>query len=509
MNSFLPFLLTGCALASAIPLSAEKEDLLRLKNGDTTHGRFLSLDEGPIIQWQSSEAIGPTAYRANKIRKLVFNGGRTRKLVKSSGHVTTTGGDLFPGTLRSIDAEVVTLETAYSGLLTFPRNQVTSLYPSRVAGEVSYAGPFSEEKWRILESEQEIEEAKGQKEAEDATPDPEVDEALWRFGNGAWYSNSGQPLCLQVPLPDRVSIRFQLAWQNQLHASFGLMTDFQRPLIQEAPAEDEEENVGEDPVPAELERESLFETGTGRSAAENFGSGFVIDLHNNYSRMQRLSFDDDGRPRARNFPTASGRAQLTNSYSAEVEIRCDRPSGKVAIFIDGSFYAEWQDEGEVLSDSDRYFSVRPLQGSNLQVTDIVVSEWNGMPDAARSMETEERDILLLTNGTDRISGEIVSLSEEVFAVKTTFGDFNIPAANVSEVHFATASRAEAPAIGSDDILLYLEPLGRITLSPHHAQGKNLNGTHPVLDELNFDLDFCYLLEFDPQRTIFDNWDDDF
>lgn len=481
--------------------------MLRSKNGDTSRGKYLSLDEGPILQWQASEAIGPTAYRTNKLRKLVLNGGNSKKLITSAGQLTTVGEDLFPGTLLAMDAESVTLDTVYSGVITIPRSQVASLYPNRSKGKVYYAGPFSDDDWQIIVPNQELQKNRAEAANIEEKAADAVEDALWKFGNGAWYSNSSQPLCLMVPLPDKVSIRFQLAWQNQLHVSFAVMSDFKVPVVPEIVEEDEGE--GEDPVPPALEFRNLLQEGTGRTPAENFGSGFMVDLHNNYSRMQKLSFDENGGPRVVNFPTASGRSQLANIYSAMIEIRCDRLSGKVTVLVDGSFYAEWQDEGEVLSAGDRFFGIRSIQRANLQIMDLVVSEWNGMPDSARSMETEERDVLLLANGTDRISGQLLGLANEIFHVKTEFGDFQIPSSDVSEIHLATGTRAKPEKSESDDILVYLQPRGRITLTPHQGQGKDLTGSHSVLNELSIDLDYSYLIEFDPQRTIFDNWDNDF
>lgn len=504
VHKFYSFL-TLCTLATTPLLLGQDKDLLRLKNGDTSHGNYLALEEGPILRWKAKEALEPTSYRTENLRKIVLNAGSSAKLVTSEGHLITVAGDNFPGSLISMGSDSVSLETPYAGLLTFPRDQVASLYPNRAKGKVYYAGPFSEESWSMIETKQEIED----READDT--EPAAEEQLWKFGNGAWYSNSEQPLCLQVPLPDRVSIRFQLAWQNKLHVSLALMADFQVPVAKEQADDAPDEEAPDDDAPAEDQFTfvPLKDHGTGRTPAENFGSGFSVDLHNSYGRMQKLTFGEDGQSRSQSFSTASGRSQLTNIYSATIELRCDRLAGKVSLFINGDFYAEWQDEGEPLSDVDRFFAIRALQKANLQVTDLVVSEWNGMPDAARSMENEERDVLLLANGTDRISGQILSLEEDMFQVKTRFGDFRIPAAEVTEIHLATGSRAEPPSFGDNDIFISLQPRGRVTLTPEIGQGKTLKGTHPVLGDLTIDLDYSYLLEFDPQRTIFDNWDNDF
>jgi hypothetical protein len=181
------------------------------------------------------------------------------------------------------------------------------------------------------------------------------------------------------------------------------------------------------------------------------------------------------------------------------------------LFVDGEFYAEWQDLTEPLlnNDHDRFFAIKAEQNSKLRLSDVVVSEWNGMPDSARSMENEERDILLLANGTDRISGEVLTLEEDIIRVRSHYADLEIPVSDISEIHLATGNLAQPSKPEEDDVLLYLQPRGQVTLKPHHGNSGRLKGTHPVLSDLSFDLDYCYLIEFDPQSTIFDNWDHDF
>ena len=52
------------------------------------------------------------------------------------------------------------------------------------------------------------------------------------------------------------------------------------------------------------------------------------------------------------------------------------------------------------------FKKLPYGNSELRVSEILISQWNGMRDSAQSMQTSERDVILLTNGVDRFSGHI-------------------------------------------------------------------------------------------------------
>ena len=66
-----------------------------------------------------------------------------------------------------------------------------------------------------------------------------------------------------------------------------------------------------------------------------------------------------------------------------------------------------------------------------------------------------------------------------------------------------------PEDKNGEIVVSLQPNGRITLHPKKGPADSLRGVHPILGDINLDLNYAYLLEFDPIGSIFDNWDDEF
>lgn len=531
-------------LFSGACLAAEEEtaDFLRFKNGDTLHGNYLGLDEGPILQWQSSEAEAPIPFETNNLRKLVLNNGRAEKPLTDVGLVVLNNGDRLPGKLIAMGGDSVSLQTQFAGLLTIPRNTVRTILPNRHGGDVLYAGPFSDQDWEVpgsrtkAEDEEREPEENGEedepKEKEESESEPETeDQKPWVYGGASWMSNSSNILRLETKLPDMVSIRFRLAWQAPLNATIAVFADFKKPhqddsnaRVRRAPDKndleeeneepaDEEEDQAEEEKKEEAEKKPLFddimEVGPGSHDAESYGSGYLVSVLSSYSRLQRLSFDDKKQGKKTSFPNSGGRLNMGDLYVADFEIRANRTEGSVSLFVNGEFYSEWQDLDEPLEATDRYFAISTAGKSRIRISDVVVSQWNGMPDSARSMKTKARDVLLLANGTDRISGEILTMEEDVFRVESDYGIFQIPAHEVTDIQLASNSIIEPPETTGDEILVSLQPNGVVTLEPQQGLQQNLSGKHAVLGDLTLDLGYAYLLEFDPIGSIFDNWDDEF
>lgn len=518
----LTLLISLSCAASADPAS----DMLRFKKGDTLHGRYLGLDEGPLVQWQSAEAEESIAFETRNLRKISFNGGRAKAPVTSQGVVNMVGGDVIPGRIISMGGDSITIQTEYAGLLTVAREQVLSLQPNRNGGNVLYAGPFSVQDWQVLHPRVQpaSPETKGEQNAEPEQP------AAWTYGGSAWYSEGSFPLRLDVPLPSKASIRFHMAWKNRLNVDFALLADFMIP--QDEPAEDEKteeeaEDAAEDPKdqagveaqprarrirldkPPVLAGGDLREIGVAGTDSERYGSSYVLSLQSNYARLQRLTFNEKNQPQKISFRTSNGSNQLQNTYEADFEIRLDRESGHLSLFVDGAFYGEWQDPEPTLDDAPRFFAIEAQQQSLIRISDIAVAEWNGMPDSARSMQNDDRDILLLTNGTDRLSGKILSMEEDVFQVEADYATFQIPITQVADIRLASKGQGTAREPEDGEIALSLQPYGRLTLLPHESTSGRIRGRHTIFGELDLNLDYCYLIEFDPDATIFDNWDDDF
>jgi hypothetical protein len=145
----------------------------------------------------------------------------------------------------------------------------------------------------------------------------------------------------------------------------------------------------------------------------------------------------------------------------------------------------------------------------VRISEVVVAEWNGMPDAARSMQVDDEDIVLLSNGTDRFSGKVTGLSDGKLNLEGRYGDFVFPLSEIAEVRFAKSRIAEAPDAPSDEIRARLHPLGRISGRPLAGDAGNLRILNGAAGEIDINLSYAVMLEFQKTESFLDDWDAEF
>jgi hypothetical protein len=144
----------------------------------------------------------------------------------------------------------------------------------------------------------------------------------------------------------------------------------------------------------------------------------------------------------------------------------------------------------------------------MRVSDIVVAEWNGLTDSARSMESEQQDIVLLTNGTDRFSGRIHGIHEDQVEIEAKYAKLKIPMQEVAEMHFARSSRRKADAQDQSEIVVHMQPVGRISGVPLSSEDGHLQLESPIAGKIDLDLAPAVVLEFQSAGGFLDEWEED-
>lgn len=464
-------------------------DMLRFLNGDTLHGRFEGMDDSSLVKWSRSSIRNQLLLDSSKLRRMALNGGRAAKSLGSPAFVELTSGDRVPGTVTALDSETVTIDTEFAGTIAIPRKHVRVLGANPHGGSVQYVGPFSPEGWRFLPAPK----TPGKEPAEPA--DDEESGGPWIFAGGAWYSNGQQPLALDARMPDKVRIRFRMAWRDRLSAVIAFHA------TTAAPEDDglDEDAEGKDAPPGR----------NANSFARTYGCSYVLNLYTSYVMLYRCTFDEDGNAQMDRLSKNTANVRLGEVGSAELELRCDRTSGRIVLYVNGAFIGQWDDtNGYAGTGSHLAFASQNSPG-RLRISDLVVSSWNGMMDSARSMDAENRDVVLLTNGTDRFSGQVRSLENGRVHLDGTFSEMRLPVSEVEEIRFARESRAALPEPSGDAVRALLEPVGRITFDPLRATRGRISGRSTALGEFNLDLGYARLLEFAFGDRLLDDWDDDF
>ncbi len=491
------------------PVNAEPPDLLRFNNGDQLHGAFEGVREGPQIVWRRDDVTEPVEFKTSQIRQVVLRGGRPLESLSSLSHVALVNGDRIPGSVVSLDEEAVGVDTPFAGLLRIPRDQVGMIAPSPLGGRVLYQGPFSELEWTMTSARfpdgfpplpEKAEEGKEAAEKEADVP------PRWNFAGAAWYwqeRQAGTALVRKEGMPDRAILKFNLAWKNRFSFAIGFHSDFTRP-------EREGENAEEE-APAPVRR---FDAADSGFLPNLFGSSYVLQLSPTYVMLYRTGFDSEGNPRRpEQIRANNSNVRLGDAGNVEVEMRCNRLTGEISLFIDGEFVVQWSEGagkeiGYAGKGSGFGFLVQ-TENSPLRLSEIVLAEWNGMPDSARSLQTDDQDIVLLANGTDRFSGTVQGLAEGKVHFEGKYGEFRFPLEEIAEIRFARESLAKPAEMSNDEVIVRFHPMGRVSGRPLSGNARELRLLTSSAGEIVPNLDSAVMLDFQPSESFLDDWNPQF
>lgn len=496
LKLFTPFV----AFVSTLAL-ADTQDLLRFENGDQLHGAFQGFGEHGALLWKrdnpEDEAI---KFNPSDVRQVILKSGKPSKSLASLAYIGTCNGDRIPGMVRDIDDKRILVQTDFAGLLEYPRDQVEIIAPNPMGGRVLYYGPFDKGEWTQKNCKHTggIPIQKKEEELEKEFP-------LWKFSGSAWYWNDerlGTALTRDNGMSDRSVLQFDLAWKNRLSIAIGFHADF---IIPNNAKPHQQDN----PRPNNIPDQPYI-----------FGSSYVLHVYSNYVVLYRSGFNEEGSPVMERIQSKNSTLRLSNSGSAKFEIRCNRNSGDIFLYVDGQSICEWNEKNappiENGNPSDGYkgkgagygFMVL-LDDSPLRLSDIIVAEWNGMPDAARSLNSDDSDIVLLNNGTDRFSGKIHGMKDGKVNLTGRFGNFLLPITEIAEIRFAKSQLKITDPSDHGIFKVRFHPLGSISGKIITGDSKNIRLLNAASGEINVGLESASMLEFKSTQSYLDDWNVEF
>ncbi len=498
--------ISGVTLLTA----AEPSDLLRFSNGDQLHGRFQGIQPGPQAVWRHDDVAAPVDFKTSRLRHIVLRGGRPLKPLSSLSHVALVNGDRLPGTITGMDAETITLETSCAGVLKIPRDQVAMLAPSPLGGRLQYHGPFLEDEWKMSHASFPDGMPSVTPGAEKKAGDPKNQPGRWIFSGSAWYwpgKRSGTALLRENAMPDRSILRFDLAWKSRLAIAVGFHSDFVKPKPPGEPAPDAQ-------IPHQRPRR--FAPGDSTILPMVFGNSYVLQIFSTHMMLFRTTVNEDGGPSVERVQINGNSIRLGDSGKATLEIRSNRQTGEISLFINGEFIVQWNEGGTDSREPDGYAGkgngfgfVVQTEDSSVKISDIMVGEWNGMPDSARSLQVDEQDIVLLANGTDRFSGKVDAFSDGKLSLSGKYGRFEIRLDDIAEIRFARNRLAKKAETASDNLTVKFSPLGLVSGRPLAGAADSIRLLHPVCGEIDLKLESAVMLDFQPSTNLIDDWDAEF
>jgi hypothetical protein len=225
----------------------------------------------------------------------------------------------------------------------------------------------------------------------------------------------------------------------------------------------------------------------------------------------RTSVDADGKTNVEGPRMSGGALRLGETHRARIEIRSNRRTGEFTLFANDEFAAQWNgtDIEDPKSGSGFGFMVQGAE-SPIRISDIVIAEWNGLPDSARSLHMDDQDVVLMNNGADRFSGKVGSLDEQGgIWFDGRHGRFRFPLDEVSEIRFAKNHLAASSEAHADNAVLRLAPVGAISGQPIPGGDDSLGLISPIMGKLNLSLENAIMIEFNARSQPIDDWNDHF
>jgi hypothetical protein len=536
------------------------DDILLLNNGDLMHGTFGGINDG--LLWERSDIERPIRFNLPGIRQVVRKGGKAIKLHNNSSFFTLVSGDRIPGEIVSMDDKSLVIKSNVAGNLTIPRAHLKSISPNPYDGNLFYSGPYTSDSWAILENsltEVEMKEEKAQKEdnkkeEESKTPDQS---SPWIHSGASFYNLGAKPLVFpDAKMPEVGRLSFKVEWKGRFNLTLALLSDFTRvfPVEKEEEkegkeeeaqdkevfppaegsgagkaekkAEKEKEEEEENEAPPETRSERLVDLRDGngfqsipwinineRNNALIYGSGYTLNLYSTYPYLYRNSFSESGEPISRRMDAGGNRVNLTGQSEADIEFRYDRKKGLLLLYINGNYSSQWTDLTGMPGQGTGFGIINTAVSARTRISDVRISTWNGMKDNARSMAHPERDVILLVNGTDRFSGELLKIEDGIAHVKSQYVTARIPATEIAHIVLKKSGTTDLESEELPDDLswegeplaILYEPFGLIQLNPVSATRDRIKGTSPFLGDLDIDLSSSSILRFSDGSPDLADW----
>ena len=516
-------------LAATLPLLADEQihpDLLRLTNGEL-EGHFGGLDAKGILRWEREDGIAPMEFKTDKVRQVVLRGGQPVDAGKDAAHLELVNGDRLPANIVSLDDENFTLDTPMAGELIVPRDAVVSASPNPFGGRLIYAGPFSTDGWEVYGPDDDFPDFKEEKdddeeEEEDEEPKKQSEPSWNQLGSKWYYSSGRDALRSKIGMPDQAILRFDLEWRSRPPIAIAFHADFAKPVYPPLEEDDDGEKLSEEEK-EKIQEQRETRRRTSQHLADYFGNAYVLTLRSSYAQLQQCGFDKSGEPFINQIRSSSTNIRFEDTGTATFELRCDREKGGIALFVNGEFSMQWDierdlDDGDEEEDGEKkHFYGAPGDGvgfqmlggdSPIRLSDIIVAEWNGMPDSARSLRSEDFDVVLLTNGTDRFSGKVDRITDGKLTLEGRYAPLEIPLEEIAEIHLAKKGQRVIEESDTRQARVHFQPIGRLSGVAGITTSETMDLRSPLLNDMKIDLTSAVILEFQSGSSFLNFWDEE-
>jgi hypothetical protein len=242
------------------------------------------------------------------------------------------------------------------------------------------------------------------------------------------------------------------------------------------------------------------------------GKSYMLTISSHSATLYHYTFDEAGKPVATRVGQQNASIRLSGKSKADIELRMDKGNKALMLFVDGQFKIKWDlgEKYEASGSALAFYNTR-YSNSEMRISEILISDWNGLRDTANSMQTADRDVILLTNGLDRFSGEFKQIRDGKVSFRGGFNnDITIPLNEVQEIHIASNRvRKLADDAENNSVYFYLQPFGRISGIPTADKAGRTKIQSDIVGNVNLDMKFVSIIDFSHKNSLLDFWNDNF
>ena len=425
-------LIAGLTMASLTATRAN--DQVSLKNGDLFFGKVIALTGG-LIELQTPHSESPLKIVNEDLIRLNFSGANaeskaTEELPKNSQELFLRNGDSIPGEVVGLTSTHLSFQTWFTGLLEIPREQIDSVFFGVTPQRNVFRGPVGIEGWS------------------------QGNNGRWRYEDGTLTSRDKGFIGRDLQLPKNFIFSTEIGWESSPNIRIHLCT--------------------EDPEPQD--------DGTSNSYLLNMNSGGI--------QVKRVMPAGARGPKFQTLITSSQNLQNMSSKSCQIELRVDRTTKILQLYLDGEKLGQGVDPTESPEGSSLLLESLSSGSSDNNVSKIMVHEWDTTTQFLRRepRAEDELDTLSVDDG-DRFSGEIISydptLPTKPFTVKTPLSPdpITIPLENCAVMYF---TKGENSRKSTGQYNLALRTGGKLTLSGIQLGAEKLKANHPCIGKLEID-----------------------
>lgn len=440
----------GETLSGAQPATTNRfKDSLVFANGDRIGGSLQGLQADGWLSWQHQDSEQAISFATKNLAQIDLEGRGGDPTQGATWKVRFENDDELSVRKVSVTGQEVELEGWYCGTVRVPRQRIKNLFPVQTHFATLFEGPQGTNGWTSWK-------------VVSALGEP----GEWKYQNGAFYAKEAASIARSLNLPDSFTMEFDLKWKGPLNVAIAVFTDSLKP-ISLANKEDE----------------------------PDFAGFYSLQINSFGANLLSVKKRDPLRYLGQQAIPGFG-----SKTKAHVEIKADKRSRRILLFVDGVVVKQWSEPSEFSGEGKGIRLVHQGQGS-VRFSGLKVTEWDGRyEDRVPAGTTAQAGDIVLTLDGERLVGRIRSIEGGNLILVDETGEKTKPVKQIRAVELRAAVVPPGTAAGAAggvagtatatgeglETQTFLQKHGRLTLRLSQIQGGKLKGTAAMLGPVELD-----------------------